>query len=175
MNIFFDTEFTDLTQNSQLISIALVSDCGKMFYAVFDDWDIEKCSDFVKNEVLTNLDFSDINLSADCTQLKGNKAQIVRALTEWLAQFDAIQMWADVSHYDWVFFCELFGGALHIPQQIHYMCLDLATLILSKGFDIDKKRVELLAEYGISPKFSLHNALSDAQIGMQLLKILLKK
>ncbi len=175
MNIFFDTEFTDLTQTSQLISLAFVSECGKSFYAVLDDWELEKCSEFVKNEVITKLDLPKSAQHPDTFIIKGNKKEVVTALEKWLNQFEKIQMWADVSHYDWVLFCELFGGALHIPKHIHYMCLDLATLILAKGYNIDKPRIELLAEYGISTKISLHNALSDAQIGMQLLKKLLKK
>jgi DNA polymerase III epsilon subunit-like protein len=31
--IFFDTEFTGLHQKTTLISIGLVSECGKTFYA----------------------------------------------------------------------------------------------------------------------------------------------
>ncbi len=175
MNIFFDTEFTDLTQHSQLISIALVSECGKSFYAVFDDWELDKCSDFVKNEVITKLNISETSQQANTIVIKGNKKDIVTALKIWLNQFENIQMWADVAHYDWVFFCELFGGALHIPKQIHYMCMDLATLLLAKGYDIDKERIELLYEQGSSANISLHNALSDAKVGMQLLNKLLKQ
>jgi hypothetical protein len=32
--IFFDTEFTGLHQNTTLISIGLISECGKNFYLV---------------------------------------------------------------------------------------------------------------------------------------------
>jgi hypothetical protein len=33
--IFFDTEFTGLHQGTTLISIGLISECGKTFYAEF--------------------------------------------------------------------------------------------------------------------------------------------
>jgi len=37
--IFFDTEFTGLHQNTTLISIGLISECGKTFYAELTDYD----------------------------------------------------------------------------------------------------------------------------------------
>ncbi len=172
MNIFFDTEFTNLTQDAQFITLAMVSECGKSFYAIFDDWNPEKCSDFVKKEVLTQLDFPH-TLQPNITTLKGNQKEVATAVKNWLNQFESIQMWADVPHYDWVLFCELFGGALHIPKQIHYMCMDLSTLLFAKGYDINKNRTELLYQDNIPEHYSLHNALSDAQVGMLLLKKLL--
>ena len=39
--IFFDTEFTGLHQNTTLISIGLVSECGKSFYAELVDSNID--------------------------------------------------------------------------------------------------------------------------------------
>jgi hypothetical protein len=38
--IFFDTEFTGLHQGTTLISIGLISECGKTFYAEFTDYAI---------------------------------------------------------------------------------------------------------------------------------------
>lgn len=32
LKIFFDTEFTELTQNAKLLSIALVAESGEQFY-----------------------------------------------------------------------------------------------------------------------------------------------
>lgn len=39
MNIYFDTEFTGLHQNTTLISIGCVSEDNKTFYAELDDYD----------------------------------------------------------------------------------------------------------------------------------------
>ena len=38
--ISLDTEFTGLNADCTLISIALVSECGKTFYAEFDDYNL---------------------------------------------------------------------------------------------------------------------------------------
>ncbi len=173
--VFLDTEFTDLNQSSKLISLALVSDCGKSFYAVFDDFNKAELSDFVKENVTPYLNFSEDNCSLINYRIKGNSRQIQLALINWLSQFENIQIWADVPHYDWVLFCELFGGALQIPKQIHYICMDLATLILSKGMDINKPRIELLTREEIPNNYIIHNALSDAEVGMQILNKLLNQ
>ena len=39
MKVFFDTEFTGLHRNTTLISIGLVSEDGRTFYAEFNDYD----------------------------------------------------------------------------------------------------------------------------------------
>ncbi len=174
MKLFIDTEFTDLTQSAQLLSLALVSECGKAFYAVFDDYDKEKCSDFVCREVIPYLELETNNLKPQITYLKTNTQEIKTALLKWLSQFEIIQMWADVPYYDWVLFCELFGGALFIPKQIHYMCMDLATCLYVKGYDIKTERIKLLNQEEIPEGYHIHNALSDAKAGMLILKKLLK-
>ena len=38
--VFFDMEFTGLHKNTTLISIGLVSECGKKYYAEFNDYDL---------------------------------------------------------------------------------------------------------------------------------------
>ena len=51
MLVFLDTEFTDFT-NPDLISLALVSENGREFYAERADYRREDCNDFVRQEVL---------------------------------------------------------------------------------------------------------------------------
>ena len=55
MNIFFDTEFTGLNQNTTLISIGLVDENGDTFYAELTDYDETQCDDWIKTNVLGNL------------------------------------------------------------------------------------------------------------------------
>ena len=51
MLVFLDTEFTDFTR-PDLISLALVSEDGREFYAERTDYYTTRCSDFVKETVL---------------------------------------------------------------------------------------------------------------------------
>lgn len=51
--LFLDTEFTDLVPDNKLISIALVSEDGRYFYAeLTDTYELGDCSEFVKANVL---------------------------------------------------------------------------------------------------------------------------
>lgn len=51
MRVFLDTEFTKLTY-PDLISLALVSEDGREFYAERTDYNSSSCSDFVRETVL---------------------------------------------------------------------------------------------------------------------------
>jgi hypothetical protein len=73
-------------------------------------------------------------------------------------------MWGDYISYDWVLFCQIFGGALNIPKNVYYIPFDLSTLFKIKGIDSDINR-EKFANYE-DYKFEMpkHNALRDARI-----------
>lgn len=63
--VFFDTEFTDLSVDAQLISIGLVSEDGeRMFYAELSDtYSPKDCSDFTREMVMPLLEGGDTRLS----------------------------------------------------------------------------------------------------------------
>jgi len=54
MRLFVDTEFTDLL-DCELLSIGIVSDDGREFYAERNDVDLTRCSDFCRVAVLPQL------------------------------------------------------------------------------------------------------------------------
>ncbi|MFA4834792.1 MAG: hypothetical protein WC749_01795 [Dehalococcoidia bacterium] len=57
MKLFLDCEFTQLNQDTKLISLALVSEARDEFYVeLTDTYKIEDCSDFVIQHVLPQLD-----------------------------------------------------------------------------------------------------------------------
>lgn len=53
--VFLDTEFTGLHKNTTLISIGLVSECGKTFYAEFTDYDRSQVDEWIQTNVINNL------------------------------------------------------------------------------------------------------------------------
>lgn len=55
MNIYIDTEFSDLSANSELISVGAIAETGEMFYAELTPRPAH-LSDFVKLEVLLFLE-----------------------------------------------------------------------------------------------------------------------
>ena len=80
MLIFIDTEFTDFVQ-IDLISIALVADDGREFYAERTDYRHEDCSDFVRAAVVPMLGRI---ASSACTRIE--LAKRLRAWFEALAE-----------------------------------------------------------------------------------------
>jgi hypothetical protein len=163
--IFYDSEFTGLHQHTTLISIGLASECGQQFYAEFSDYAKNQCDDWIAENVLKHTRWLQsgqtqaVNSKENNLQLCFGTTENVReALTQWLAQFKQIEIWADCLAYDWVLFCQIFGGALCVPQQIFYMPMDLATVFKIKGLNPDCSR----AEFANVDSLTLHNALDDA-------------
>ncbi|HUM51395.1 MAG TPA: 3'-5' exoribonuclease [Chitinophagales bacterium] len=176
--IFLDTEFTGLQQNTSLVSLALVAESGEEFYAEFTDYNNDQITVWLKEYVLSQLFIKD-NKSANLNniQIKGNKEVIKSALINWFQQFpkqkNSIQIWADCYAWDWVLFCELFGGAFNIPQNIHYMTMDLATYLFSKNIAVDTERIKLLPDdYKDKDNLKQHNALFDARVELAVFNAL---
>ena len=168
--VFFDTEFTGLHQNTSLISIGCISDEGHTFYATLKDYSYEGIDEWIVDNVLANLLYTEDDRDfgvIDDTDANGRRSQRYYGITtpkckdlllKWLQRSgDDIVMWSDCLAYDWVLFCQLFGGAMEVPSFINYIPRDICTLFEVKGVDPDISRVEFA---GI--KEIRHNALADA-------------
>lgn len=171
MKIFFDTEFTGLHQGTSLISLAMISENGHIFYAEFEDYDTNQISPWLKENVINHLflkqDFSVGNHGV--LLVRGNKYEIRQHISYWLSKLGKVEFIGDVYMYDWMLFCELFDGALNIPPNISYIPIDFATLLWQKGIDpkIDREKLienDQLTSSLLDFPFPLnkHNALYDA-------------
>ncbi len=174
--VFLDTEFTGLHQQTTIISIALVAETGEEFYAEFTDYAKDQLNEFIEQNVLTKLWLTNskaFNRVEKGTYIIGNKETVVNALKEWLKQFEVIEIWADVLAYDWVLFCELFGGAFGVPDNIFYAPFDLATLLRIKGKinPISKYNEDVLRfAFVETNREEQHNALADARVELDCYK-----
>ena len=163
--IFFDTEFTGLHQNTTLISIGLISECGKTFYAELTDYDKSQIDDWLQENVIDNLTLKNKGLNEvyetiDNMTFKGNLQPLKLALEYFFKQFDAVEMWSDCLSYDWVLFNQIFGHAFNIPKNVYYIPFDICTSFKEKGIDPDINRKEFS---GLKNEI-VHNSLSDAKI-----------
>ncbi|MDZ4809885.1 MAG: 3'-5' exoribonuclease [Bacteroidota bacterium] len=165
--VFLDTEFTGLHQGTSLISLALVAESGEEFYGEFTDYDKKQLNEWLKENVIPKLWLTNnlpFQKSSEGVYQRGDRKTIKEALEKWLTQFEGIEIWADVLAYDWVLFCELFGGALNLPKNIFFIPFDLATLAKIKGLDPDFSRFEYSQKYLSDEEQKMqHNALSDAK------------
>lgn len=164
--LFLDTEFSGLDQQADLLSLALVDTSGKWFYAHFNEVDPAGLGDWHQTHVVPYLALSPAQLRAldpAGTYVSGSTAVIVERLRAWLSACGPVAIWADVPAYDWVLFCELFGGAMEIPENVHYIVRDLATYLAVSGVDPDIDRYAYAFGKGGAPAgLPRHNALGDA-------------
>ncbi len=178
--VFFDTEFTGLHQNTTLISIGLISDCGKTFYAELTDYDKSQIDGWLQQNVINNLIMIEPEKGQDeyyvatrhATNLQGNSLYkgyslqlrcnsnvLKEELNRWLGQFNSVEIWSDCLSYDWVLFSQIFGHAFNIPKNVYYIPFDICTLFYAKNIDADILREEFSEMKDGSQK---HNALWDA-------------
>jgi len=171
MNIFYDAEFTGLHQQTTLISLALVDEDGRSLYAEFTDYDPGQCDEWVRQHVLAHTRWLSGNIlprlpviddNGTLRQICGNRGFVTGQLEKWLKVYDRVTVWSDCYAWDWVLFCELFGGAMNIPQNIFYIPADLATLFHCQGLDPDTDREAFARlDKNLPPR---HNALKDALV-----------
>lgn len=166
--IFFDLEFTGLHQNTTIISIGLKTQDGQSFYAEFNDFDKRQLDQWLKDNVISKLylqkntsNKKNSDFNGRVTEVFGDSYFVKDQLEKWLSKFEKIEMWGDCLAYDWVLFCQLFGGAMFIPKNIFYIPFDISTLFLEKGLDPDTNRANFIEIGGWQ-----HNALFDASVIM---------
>lgn len=135
--LFLDTEFTGLHQQATLISLALYQDEESYFYAEFTGIDAQSLSEWLQQHVISKLDYNNettfYQKESGVTRIKDTPERITSELKAWLQPFTLVEIWADVLAYDWVLFCQLFGGAMQIPSNIFYAPFDLATALMLHG------------------------------------------
>lgn len=172
MRIYLDCEMTGLHKTTTLMSIGLVDENNRGFYAELNDYDESQLDTWLMDNVLSKMLFnttedSFVSINDNVTYCKGSVKEVARYLDEWLARYnmDVIEIWSDCLAYDWVLFVDLYGGAFDIPANILYIPFDLCTLFKAHGIDPDISREDFIKSEG-KPFNSdnKHNALYDAVI-----------
>lgn len=182
MKLFFDTEFTGLHKNTTLISIGIVSEDGRKFYAELRDYSKGQCDEWIKENVLKhtmmngNQKLFDKFLTDNSIQgMIGYSLKVCDCLCDWLNQFDSIQFVSDVCHYDFVLLIDLITShctAMNLPENISSSCHDINQDIAAfygieerEAFNLSRE-VVMKNMYG--EDFSIeglkHNALYDAEV-----------
>jgi hypothetical protein len=167
MKIFFDCEMTGLHQNTTLISLGVISDYAKEFYAEFTDYDkeyVEKDS-WLQENVITHLKFNEVDpfctTVGSVTNCKGDTDFVTKHFKKWLSQFTKVELWSDCHHYDVTLLFELFGGAFFVPDNVYYIPFDICTLFKAAGIDPDISREAFIDHPIVGDK---HNAIYDAKV-----------
>lgn len=142
MLLYLDAEFSDFIQ-PQLISIGLVSDDNQQFYAELNDFDLRRCSDFVKETVLPQLGKN--------SELVMDSEKLRRKLRDWLQQFSALD---PVIVYDYTGDWTLLQNALGvIPPWLAHKNIyhEINDLVVERFF----------MDTGLSDHHALHDAIAN--------------
>lgn len=116
MKYWFDIEFHDDGDHVALISIGVVAEDGRQYYAASADYDRGLADRWLQDHVLPLLD--------------GVPLKTREALREELLAFFQVggmpsAFWADVGEYDWVVLRQLFGPITTWPDGWPHLCMDV--------------------------------------------------
>lgn len=150
MKYFIDTEFIERGHKYpiQLISIGIVAEDGREFYAISNEFDPLTASDWVKENVISRLG-------------SDTQPQPIWMITKDVEAFiregsGKPEFWGYYADYDWVVFCQLFGTMMDLPKGFPMYCRDIKQLCVSLGDPVLPKQAT--AE---------HNALADAKWNLE--------
>lgn len=140
----------------ELISIALVSDDGREYYAANQAAHphcpgiAQTCPSWVKTHVIPFLPAPDSPEWKTRTQIKADIIDLVTANSE------RPEFWGYYADYDWVIFAQLFGTMIDLPPGWPMFCRDLKQ-------HMEEYRVSAQDMPPDPPGFIEHHALHDAR------------
>lgn len=165
MNYFYDTEFHEDGRTIDFISIGVVAEDGREFYAVSNEFDTRRVAknDWLMENVMTSIEHQafvvadrdgfpvvrDLYVTDPAAM---SREQIALKLRLFLAEDRNPVLWAWYGAYDHVCLAQLFGRMIDLPEQIPMFTNDIRTLVKLAG------NVRLPEQ----PP-GVHNALQDAR------------
>lgn len=141
MKYWIDTEFIERPYTIDMISIGLVAEDGREFYAESSEVDWSKANPWTLETVRPQLDGKSMG--------REDISYAVRGFTD--GDHDPV-FWGYFPAYDWVVFNWLFGGISELPFHFPQLCLDI------KQWAIELGDPELPHQVG-----ARHHALADAR------------
>jgi len=138
---WIDTEFIERPCTIDLISIGLVAEDGREFYAESSEIDWTKASQWTLQTVRPQLEGAGMS-----------REDIGYALRRFLEADKEPVFWGYFPSYDWVAFAWLFGNMDELPSHFPQLCLDI------KQWAIELGDPDLPQQTG-----ARHHALADAR------------
>ncbi|GAA3818965.1 MULTISPECIES: polyadenylate-specific 3'-exoribonuclease AS [Amycolatopsis] len=155
MRFFYDTEFIEDGVTIDLVSIGVVDERGREFYAVSTDFDPAKAGPWVRENVLPKL-------PSPADKAWRSRAQIRADLLEFFGRPPGgIELWAWYAAYDHVALAQLWGTMPELPRQLPRFTRDLR----QRWEDVGKPKLPL-------PPQNAHDALADARFNLERWRII---
>jgi hypothetical protein len=157
MNYYYDTEFIEDGSTIDLISIGIVADDGRTYYAINKECKFERASDWVIKNVLDPIGIVvrekkaytslRVNLSPNYKDRQTIAEDVVGFVNP--DKYGAVVLRGYYADYDHVVLCQLFGTMMDLPVSFPMYTLDLKQTLFELG------NPEL-------PPCNTHDALQDA-------------
>lgn len=146
MRYFLDTEHADDGERFELISIAVVSDDGREYYAAVDGFDSAAVTPWIAEHVISKLPPPGDRLWRSRPQIRDDLAAFVIG--------DMVEFWTMCAWSDWSLVVRLFGRFEDLPSSWPMACWDLWQLEAELGVTSADRPPE---------PDGVHNALVDAR------------
>ncbi|HIW96645.1 MAG TPA: polyadenylate-specific 3'-exoribonuclease AS [Candidatus Corynebacterium gallistercoris] len=136
MRYFYDTEFIEDGTTIDLISIGVVAEDGREFYAISTEFDERKAGQWVRKNVLPQLPPRSASVWMDRATLRRKLyAFLLPGHTSGrrLAPADRPELWAWVGAYDHVALAQLWGDMTQLPVELPRFTHELKQLWEAAG------------------------------------------
>lgn len=125
LRYYLDTEFIEDGQTIELISIGIVCDDDRVYYAEVDEVPWEKADQWVLDNVKPHLKGGhDVRSKAEMA------SDIVRFVSKGKGQ---PEFWGYYADYDWVVLCRLYGRMIDLPSGWPMFCMDIKQVAEEHG------------------------------------------
>lgn len=173
----YDTEFLEDGKTIDLISIGIVCEDGREYYAVNDDMDENRIGkdDWLMKNVVKHLPLHHYSAPRDGlgwiwslehkSTLVKPKWVIANEVRDFLLADGAPELWAYYGAYDHVALAQLWGRMVSLPHGIPMFTHELMQLLEQ----VQASGVDVRVGKGLPGE---HNALADARWDMDLYRIL---
>lgn len=164
MKYFYDTEFKEDGKTIDLISIGIVCEDGREYYAVSDDFDTRRVArdnwlmanvmPSIKHITSVIVDFEGAPVVRDLLvtdPARKSREQIKNDIVDFVAG-TTVEWWNWYGAYDHVVLCQLFGPMIELPDGMPMYSNDIKQLHHAAGEPKMPRQPD-----------GLHNALEDAK------------
>ncbi|MBV9847164.1 MAG: polyadenylate-specific 3'-exoribonuclease AS, partial [Kutzneria sp.] len=155
MRFFYDCEFIEDGLTIDLVSIGVVDEEGREFYAVSTEFDPERAGPWVRENVLPKL-------PSPADPAWRNRARIRDELMKFLCpNGESAELWAWFSAYDHVALAQLWGPMPALPRALPRFTRDLR----QRWEDLGRPKLP-------RPPADAHDALADARHNLARWKVM---
>jgi len=167
---FLCTEHSGVDESVELLSIGILREDGESLYRITQfDLSSAYLNDWIRDNVLTTMFSQPTNGSykryKELLASYGKSREIIRNdITDFISREKLVtqrnvdaQFIAYYGAYDWVLFCQLFGGLMNLPKGYAYHYIDLRALFDVVGVTKDQ------VKKNVPQKTGKHNPLVDCE------------